>query len=65
MSALQTFGASVIGEGVLQFNFTDMNGNYVSVPITQKQAGDFTEMLARFLTPPARIRLVAVLEELP
>jgi hypothetical protein len=63
MSALQTFGASVIGEGMLQFNFTDANGNYISVPITQKQAGDFTEMLARFLSREARTRIIVVLEE--
>jgi hypothetical protein len=54
--------ARVIGDDLIRFGFTDALGNQVSLPLTRDQAESYAIMLARFIPPESRSRLVVVVE---
>jgi hypothetical protein len=56
--------ASVIGDNLIRFGFTDAQGNSVSIPLTRDQAESYAIMLARFIPPESRARLVVVVEDM-
>lgn len=56
--------ASVIGDDLIRFSFADAKGNSVSLPLTREQAESYAIMLARFIPPESRARLVVVVGEM-